>query len=231
MNQGNAGLGALWLVGAYLVFGWPVAALVGVILFGWLLEWSLARLWRNYAGRRGFAYQSPLEQALRRGSQGFALMVLAVLASVALHFWLHSLARLIPPSAQLWLLLICGALFVAGGVRFSEGVRNSAGARGEVKWSMAALRCVVGVALGYWVLRDLPALIGPPLREVLGAAGLPAGRAAPVLLDVIAAAVFVVSLWLALVGGVRLTLLSWPRRGAREQAERFIDEDGFSWEE
>lgn len=229
MNQGNAGLGALWLAGAYLVFGWPVAALVGVILIGGLVEWGIRSLWRRHRRRAGFAYQSPLEQALRRGSQGFALMVFAVLAGVAPHLWLQGVARLIPPSAQLWLVLVCAALFVAGAVRFSEGVRNSAGARGEVKWSTAALRCVVGAALGYWVLRDLPALIGPPLREVIGAAGLPAGDA-PMLLDVIGAAGFAAALWLALVGFMRVALLSWPRRKARDEAGDFIEEDGFSWD-
>jgi hypothetical protein len=87
MNQGNAFFGLLWLLGAYLVFGWPAALLGLLLVASWIepmIYRGMGRVWRNSAGRRGFAYQSPVEQALRRGSQGFALMVLAGAAACAL---------------------------------------------------------------------------------------------------------------------------------------------------
>jgi hypothetical protein len=87
MNQGNAFFGLLWLVGAYLVFGWPAALLGLLLVASWIepmIYRGMGRVLRNSAGRRGFAYQSPVEQALRRGSQGFALMVLAGAAACAL---------------------------------------------------------------------------------------------------------------------------------------------------
>jgi hypothetical protein len=170
-------------VGAYLAFGWPVAAVVGMILLGWLLESVIRWLWRRYVGRRGSGYVPPLEEALRSGSRGFALMVFAALAAGAAHLrfedW-RKLAGFIPAAAQTWLLLACGAAFVLGAVWCKAGVARSAGARDPEKRFYAAVRLAAGgVALGYLARFDLPTLIGRPLREALALVDLPA-RFAPV---------------------------------------------------
>jgi len=233
MIEGSAIMGLLFLVGAYLVYGWPAACLGLLLVASWvepMIYRGIGGLWRRSRNGGSFRYLEPLEQALRRASQGFALMVLAVLAAIAPHFWLHSLGRLMPVWVQLWLAVVCGALVLAGRVRLREGFRNSAGARSDILWSTAALRLGVGgVALGYLVLLDLPAYLSPALRAALASAGLPA-RFAPVLLDVIAAAVFGGVLWLALVGLARVLLLSWPHVGAEDESDRHIDRIRFDWE-
>lgn len=211
MNQGNWVVGFLLL--AALAAAYPVAAAVifGLIavevLFRRVLPLAV-RAARNRAQR--FQYLPELEQSLRRGSQGFALMALSVLAVLAPHVWLfgwRDFAGIVARPVEFWPLLLCGGLFLVGAVRFGVGVRRSVGARDGMRWCKAALRCGVGVvALVCLVRADLPARIEPPLGGL------------------VAAAAFAVPLWLALTGFMRLVLLTVGGSSAERRINRLMKE-------
>jgi hypothetical protein len=85
MNAGNPLIGLLVLYGAAQMFGWQVAVLVGVPILLEGLSRRVARMVRGRVSRRpSFQQLPPLEQGLRRGSQGFAVMVFALAAGAAL---------------------------------------------------------------------------------------------------------------------------------------------------
>jgi hypothetical protein len=85
MNTGNPLIGLLVLYGAAQMFGWQIAVLVGVpILLEGLSRRAARMVGRRIARRPSFQQLPPLEQALRRGSRGFALMVVAGLAACVL---------------------------------------------------------------------------------------------------------------------------------------------------
>ena len=85
MNGGNAFIGFLVLVGAAQMVGWEVAALIAAAILLEGLLWRGGRMvGRRITQPRPFQSLSPLEQGLRRGSQGFAVMVFAGVAAAAL---------------------------------------------------------------------------------------------------------------------------------------------------
>jgi hypothetical protein len=200
------------------VLGWPDAAfVVGPITLEYLIRRVLPRIWRSVRARQdGFRYLPPLEQALRRGSRGFALMVFAVLAAVVPHVWFfgwRDFAGITSRPIEFWPLLACGGLFVAGAVGFAWGARRSLGAHDGVLWFRAAVcggACVA--ALVYLVRVDLPARIEPPLGGF------------------IFAALFAAALWFALVGFMRAALLSWPRGWALGRVRGYIEDSEFKWD-
>jgi hypothetical protein len=212
MNRdGNALIGFLVLAGLAWRYPVPAAILGGLFLLEVLIHQLTRAAWNAYRTRPSFRYLTPVEQALRRGSQGFALMAFAVLGVVAPYFWAGSLSIL--GTAGAWpLLLFCG-LFVVGATRFFEGFKGSAGARSATGWLWAAGCCGLGVvALVYLARLDLCERLGPPLGDLLAAAAL----AGP--------------LWLALVGFMRLLLLSWPRGSAFDSVDEHISDTEFDWD-
>lgn len=227
MNQGSAMLGLFLVIGLVMAFGWPAAILLlGPILIDVLIGRVLLPLLR-FGGRAGFAaagvgqqfqYLPPLEQALRRGSQGFALMVLAVLAAVASHIWFYGwrdFAGVLSRPDEFWPLIACAALLVIGAVRFFAGARASAGARDAVRWFTAAVRLGLGVAALVWLVRaDLFGQFAAWPGGVYGCGAAFAG-----------------ALWLALVSFMRLLLLSWPRGWALGLVGQHIRDTEFSWVE
>jgi hypothetical protein len=211
---------AIWQAG-----GWPaVAMLCGVIvLLEILLLHVLPLVLRLALRSRGqFQYLPPLEQALRRGSQGFALMVLTVLAVLVPHVWLHGwrdLAGIVAPAfvrpADAWPLFLCVALFVVGAVRFMSGARLSAGSRDGMRRAVAALRFAAGIAFVACLVHV----------DLLGRLALvPAGI-------YLCAVAYAVGLWLLLVAGMRVVLLSWPRGWAFGMVDTHIRDTEFSWDD
>ncbi len=153
-------IGLLLVIGLVSAFGLPAAILlVGPLVIDFFLGWVAVPLLRSsfsVVGRgQQFQHLPPLEQALRRGSQGFALMVLTVLAVVTLHVWhgRRDFAGMLARPDEFWPLLVCAALFMVGAVRFIAGASSSAGARDAVRWFWAAIRLGLGVAALVWLAR------------------------------------------------------------------------------
>ena len=131
MNEGGGAIiGFFLLVGFVLAFGWPAAAIIGIPLAIDLLIGHRIRSQRN------FRYLEPIEQALRRASQGFALMAFALLVAVVPYVWLYGWRdfRALGPwfvahPADAWPLALLAVAFFAGLVRFRAGMQALAGAR------------------------------------------------------------------------------------------------------
>jgi hypothetical protein len=167
-----------------------------------------------------FQSLSQNEQALRRGSQGFALMVFAVLAFIVPRMWWQGwphVAGLVLPVLSLPVgtvsLLVCLASFIAGAVRFFDGASRSAGTRDPTGRFKAAVCCALGVAALVYLTR----------ADVFGRYS-----ASPVLLG-FSAAVFLISVWVALSALVRVGLLSMPRGAARAAVARRNRHTKFFW--
>jgi hypothetical protein len=222
----RGGQGQAWLAGAVLIgIVWFLFPPLGMICAGIMavdrLIWLAIQTYRiAHQRQQNFRYLEPLEQALRHGSRGFALMVFAALALFVLRGWLHGwgvVAGVLPAwialPAATWLPLACAVLFLIGAARFFTGVRMSAGARDALRWLWAAVRCAAAVAaLVYFMRADVFAHYGAmPAAGLAGAAG------------------FSFALWVLLVALTRLLLLSWPRGWAFGLVDRHIRDTEFSW--
>ena len=223
INPGSAMVGFLIVVGLLMQYGWVAAAIIGIplaidLVIGWVLV-PLLRSSFSVVGRaQKFQHLPGHEQALRRGSQGFALMVLAALAAVAPHVWFYGwrdFAGMLARPDEFWPLIACAALFVIGGARFVAGAPLAA----RVRWDAmrpftAVLRLVLGVA----------ALAALMRADLLGSFGTsPAGFYA-------CTAAYAVALWPALVGLVRLVLVWWPGNRAFAIVDDFNRATEFDWE-
>jgi hypothetical protein len=217
MNPGNAAFGFLLVVGLALEFGWPVA-LIAVPL---LLELLLGR---GIKSKRNFRYLDPLEQALRRASQGWAVMVFSVLAAVVPYVWLygwHDFFALGPwitaHPEEAWPLGLLPAAFMVGFLRFRSGVRRSAGTRDDIQGPKGFFKCAAGLLIVGYLTFTYPTWNAFAYQ--------PDGTIK--FLGVVA--IYAAGLWCVLVGGMRALLLSLPRRSAVIDVQRDINRQFFDW--
>jgi hypothetical protein len=211
--------GGNWLYGLLIVAAvatqYPRAAanIAGLFLLEFLVRWGYRRV---RAAQTPFKYADTIEQGLRRGSQGLALMLLAPLVAFQFYHGFYgifpSTADILARSADYWPLLVFVGLTVVGAVRLYAGAPMVLGARDSAPWFKGALRFALGVVVIVFLMRlNIPAQVDPPLGNV------------------IAFALFIAALWLMLVGLARVALLSWPRGWALGLVRQHIDDSEFKW--
>jgi len=147
-------------------------------------------------------------------------MVFAPLLAIVPYAWMHGwrgLAGLGPwlvaHPGDGWPLAVLVAVFVVGFVRFRAGAALAAGARDPIRRPLAALKLATGLVMIGWLTLDWP-------QDGANVAGFFAAVFA-----------YAVGLWCALTGGVRVILLSVPRRSALAAVQSDIDRQFFDWDE
>ena len=161
----------------------------------------------------------PVEQNLRRASQGFALVVFVLLAV----FYLYGVSgvagffvNLVTNPGQAWpAAVFFGGLIAYGLVRFLVGARRLAGVRDGLRTASALVKLALGLAVTLYLWRTYP--WGQLVASAWGFYGL--------------ALVFAVALWNVLTGAVRVAVLSWPRGSAYELVSGHIEQEEFTWDD
>jgi hypothetical protein len=205
-----------------LAYAFPVVAAViaGLFALEWMLRRGLPLIVRSVLrSRQKFEYLSPLEQNLRRASQGFALMVLSAAAVLVMpRTWLtggHYVTALWPwvldHPRDAWPLFVCAGLFAIGTIRFLAGAKKAAGARDDIKKPKAAVKLAVGVGIISYLMIVYPRIGAFP------------GGFYPAMLA------WSLGIWMALVGGMRFALLTITLTPAATRLEGHIGGQAIGW--
>jgi hypothetical protein len=192
-------------------------AVVGLFVTLFVLETLIRHAVKS---RRNFRYLSPLEQSLRRASQGFALSAFSLLGIVVPYVWLYGwrkflalLPWMLDHPGEAWPVFACAGLFAIGLVRFLAAVPQCVGARDGIRRPSAAVKLTFGIGVaGYLMLTY-------PWGEF--------GATAVGFYTCVFA--YAVGLWCALVGAVRFALLSISTETAPDRMATHIGQQSTPW--
>jgi hypothetical protein len=161
----------------------------------------------------------PLEQQLRRASEGFGL-ISAALAAVFLYFRFPESGHFVVGQCANFggagiLAAVTALLLVLGYIRFAAGWRRCAGVRDGLKQCGAVARFAAGVVLTVYFARTFGWIyFGPSIWAcVAERIGVFAG------------------FWLIVVGAVRFAALAQYVKPGRIEVEDHERDSGFSWDE
>ncbi len=192
-------------------------AVVGLAVALFVLEKILRHANKS---RKNFRYLSPLEQALRRASQGFALAVFSILGIVVPYVWIHGwrefvalLPWMLDHPGEAWPMFVSAALFAVGTVRFIAAVPQCIGARDGIRRPSAAVKLAFGIVVtGYLMLT------------------YPWGEFGATAVGFFTCALcYSIGLWCALVAAVRFALLSVSTETAPDRMATHIGQQSTLW--
>jgi len=201
----------MFLPAAYdLLRAYPLIALPLGLLVVADLWWVQHRKWDRL---------NPIEQNLRRASQGFAVCGLTVAFLLGVYGWravVDFFPWLVSQPDKAWPgAVFFGALLVSNFFRFILGARRliGYGVRDGMLQGRAFWRCAAGVAVLVWLGRLYP---WPGITEPLHA--------------FILFGVLTLAAWFVAVSGVRFVILSWPQgSGPRAPVDEENDRRTFRW--